>query len=59
MLGAMDAFKRLFSNDIVPLRLLRNAGLDLADRVTPVKRLFLQRALGTSGELPSLARPPV
>ena len=31
MLGAMDAFKRLFSNDIVPLRLLRNTGLDLVD----------------------------
>jgi len=57
MLGAMDVFKRLFSNDIVPLRLLRNAGLDLADRVTPVKNLFLRRALGTIGELPSLARP--
>lgn len=59
MLGAMDAFKRLFSNDIVPLRLLRNAGLELADRIAPVKRLFLQRALGTGGELPSLARPPL
>jgi 2-octaprenylphenol hydroxylase len=57
MLGAMDAFKRLFSNDVVPLRLLRNAGLDLADRITPVKNLFLRRALGIAGELPSLARP--
>jgi len=57
MLGAMDVFKRLFSNDIVPLRLLRNAGLDIADRITPVKNLFLRRALGTIGEIPSLARP--
>ncbi len=59
MLGAMDAFKRLFSNDIAPLRLLRNTGLELADRIVPVKQLFLRRALGTEGELPSLARPPV
>ncbi len=59
MLGAMDAFKRLFSNDIAPLRWLRNAGLELADRIVPVKQLFLRRALGTEGELPSLARPPV
>jgi 2-octaprenylphenol hydroxylase len=59
MLGAMDAFKRLFSNDAVPLRLLRNAGLDLVDRATPLKNLFLRRALGAGGELPSLARPPV
>ncbi len=57
MLGAMDLFKRLFSNDVVPLRLMRNAGLDLADRITPVKSLFLRRALGTTGEQPSLARP--
>lgn len=56
MLGAMDAFKRLFSNDAMPLRLMRNAGLDLADRVTPLKNLFLRRALGTVGELPSLVR---
>jgi len=57
MLGAMDAFKRVFSNDIVPLRLLRNAGLDIADRVTPLKQFFLRRALGTEGELPPLVRP--
>ncbi len=46
MLGAMDAFKRVFSNDNVPLSLVRNAGLDLADRIGPVKSLFLRRALG-------------
>lgn len=57
MLAAMDAFKRAFSTDNRPLRLLRNAGLDLADRVPPLKHLFLQRALGNLGELPELARP--
>jgi 2-octaprenylphenol hydroxylase len=57
MLAAMDAFKRVFSNDILPLRLLRNAGLGLADRITPLKELFMRRALGTLGELPPLARP--
>lgn len=60
MLGAMDIFKRVFSNDIVPLRVLRNLGLDVADRATPLKQFFLRRALGTSGHLPTLARqsPP-
>jgi 2-octaprenylphenol hydroxylase len=57
MLGAMDGFKRLFSNDLLPLRLLRNTGLDLADRIGPLKGFFLQRALGNSGELPPLAAP--
>ncbi len=56
MLGAMDVFKRLFSNEILPLRLLRNTGLNLADRITPVKNLFLRRAMGTIGEVPPLAR---
>ena len=54
----MDAFKRVFSNDIAPLRLLRNTGLDLADRFTPLKQFFLRRALGTQGELPELALSP-
>ncbi len=59
MLAAMDAFKRLFSNEIMPLRLLRNTGLSLVDRIGPVKNLFLRRALGTIGEVPALARPVV
>lgn len=57
MLAAMDTFKRVFGNDLMPLRLLRNVGLDLADRVTPLNHLFLRRALGDLGELPELARP--
>jgi 2-octaprenylphenol hydroxylase len=56
MLAAMDVFKRTFSNDFSPLRLLRNAGLDLADRVVPLKHMFLQHALGNFGELPELAQ---
>jgi 2-octaprenylphenol hydroxylase len=57
MLAAMDAFKRVFSNDLPPLRRLRGAGLNLADRLPPLKHLFLRRALGTLGALPPLARP--
>jgi 2-octaprenylphenol hydroxylase len=56
MLAAMDAFKRTFSNEIPPLRLLRNLGLTLADRSGPLKQLLVRRAMGLSGELPSLAR---
>jgi 2-octaprenylphenol hydroxylase len=55
MLGAMDLFKRLFSNEIVPLRLARNLGLSLTDRAGPVKQLIIRRAMGLTGELPSLA----
>ncbi|MCU7798775.1 MAG: UbiH/UbiF/VisC/COQ6 family ubiquinone biosynthesis hydroxylase [gamma proteobacterium symbiont of Lucinoma myriamae] len=61
MLAAMDAFKRLFSNDITLLKLLRNTGLNLADKFSPFKNLMIKRAMGHSGTglnepLPHLAR---
>ncbi|MGH8403849.1 MAG: FAD-dependent monooxygenase, partial [Gammaproteobacteria bacterium] len=56
MIIALDSFKRLFSNDIAPLRLLRNAGLRAVDRFTPLKSAFMRRAMGLNGELPPLAR---
>ncbi|MGV6826490.1 MAG: UbiH/UbiF/VisC/COQ6 family ubiquinone biosynthesis hydroxylase [bacterium] len=52
----MDGFKRFFSNDLLPLQVLRNLGLNLADRVIPVKHQFMHAALGDVGELPTLAR---
>lgn len=57
MLGAMDGFKRLFGNELTPLRLLRNLGLTLTDSAGPVKQLIMRRALGMLGEQPRLARP--
>ncbi len=62
MLAAMDGFKRLFSNDITPLKVLRNAGLGLADKIQPLKQIMIKRAMGLSGagindDLPKLARP--
>ncbi|MGH8336786.1 MAG: FAD-dependent monooxygenase, partial [Gammaproteobacteria bacterium] len=56
MIIALDSLKRLFSNDIAPLRLLRNAGLRAVDRFTPLKSAFMRRAMGLNGELPPLAR---
>ncbi|MCB1760290.1 MAG: UbiH/UbiF/VisC/COQ6 family ubiquinone biosynthesis hydroxylase [Gammaproteobacteria bacterium] len=56
MLAAMDLFKRLFSNDYRPMAQLRNLGLTLADRSGPLKRIVVQRAMGLSGERPSLAK---
>ena len=57
MLGAMDALKRLFSNDQQPLAGLRSLGLSATDRLPLLKRLFMDRALGLSKDLPPLARP--
>lgn len=56
MLAAMDGFKRLFSNDQPLLVAARNAGLAAADRLTPLKRLFMEQALGQGQDLPTLAR---
>ncbi len=56
MLGAMDVFKRLFSNNNPPLTLLRNLGLNLANASGPMKYIVIRRAMGLMGELPSLAK---
>ena len=56
MIFALDGFKRLFSNDIAGVSMLRNAGLRAVDRFTPLKHAFVRRAMGLSGDLPLLAR---
>lgn len=45
MLEAMGVFKQLFSNSTPLLRELRSSGLNLTDRLTPLKRLLMSRAL--------------
>ena len=56
MLAATDALNRLFSNDIAPIRLARDAGLAAVDAIPPLKRLFMRHAMGVVGELPRLLR---
>ncbi len=56
VMAAMDGFKRLFSNDIGPLKLLRNIGLTVADHSGPAKNMMMRRALGLSGDLPKLSK---
>jgi 2-octaprenyl-6-methoxyphenol hydroxylase len=45
-----DGLNRLFSNDITPLRLLRDLGLGLVDRMPQLKRFFIGEAAGNRGE---------
>jgi len=56
MLAATDMLNRLFSNDIAPIRLARDAGLAAVDAIPPLKRLFMRHAMGVVGELPRLLR---
>lgn len=51
-----DVFNRLFSNDIIPVRLARDYGMAAINKVTPLKNFFMSHARGTVGELPKLLR---
>lgn len=52
--GVTDGLNRLFSTDLAPLRLLRDAGLRLVDAAPPLKRAFVAAAAGRSGDVPRL-----
>ncbi len=56
MMTVMDAFYRVFSNDVLPVKFLRNLGLGLAERVLPAKNKVMRMAIGLDGNLPKLAR---
>jgi 2-octaprenyl-6-methoxyphenol hydroxylase len=44
-----DALNRLFSNESLPLRVLRDLGLGMVDRTPGLKRLFIEGASGEAG----------
>ncbi len=46
MMSAMDGFKRLFEQDSLPLRLLRNTGMRAVDRMLPLKQRLMRHAMG-------------
>jgi 2-octaprenyl-6-methoxyphenol hydroxylase len=56
MAGVTDVLNRLFSNDLAPVRLARDLGLGVVNRIAPVKKFFMRHAMGTVGELPKLMR---
>lgn len=56
MICALDGFKRLFGNANAPLSWVRNTGLCAVDHFTPLKSVFMRRAMGLSEDLPTLAR---
>lgn len=55
MMLSMDAFKRLFGAQNEPLKFARNVGLDATNSLVPVKRFFMEYAMGNRGDLPELA----
>lgn len=59
-IALLDGIQRLFQGDgEVPSR-LRRSGLELVQAARPLKRFFMERALGLKGEIPdSIRRPPL
>ena len=56
-MGAVtDGLNRLFSNDVTPVRLARDLGLGLVDRLPRLKRFFIREAAGVAGAPPRLMK---
>lgn len=53
---ATDGLNRLFSNHSDALRLVRDIGLGLVERMPALKRTFIREAAGVTGEVPKLMR---
>jgi 2-octaprenyl-6-methoxyphenol hydroxylase len=51
-----DGLNRLFSNTIPPVRLARDVGLAIVNRLPPLKRLLMRHAMGVLGNRPRLVR---
>ena len=53
---ATDGLNRLFSNDVGPVRALRDLGLAAVNRMPGAKRWFMKAAAGLAGETPRLMK---
>ncbi len=56
MAAMTDGMNRLFSNDVAPVRALRDFGLGLVDRAGPVKDFLISRAAGIDRHGPRLLK---
>jgi 2-octaprenyl-6-methoxyphenol hydroxylase len=53
---ATDGLNRLFSNESDALRIVRDVGLGIVDRIPALKAFFIREAAGLTGEVPKLLR---
>lgn len=49
-----DSLTRLFSNDIRPLKFLRDSGLGILNSIPTAKKFLMKHAIGMMGDLPKL-----
>jgi len=59
MMHVLTGFKELFTNQMFPLPVIRNLGLDITDHLPLLKHHIMQYAMGLRGDLPDTARVPV
>ncbi len=59
MAGATDGLTRLFSNDLMPVRIARRLGLRAVSNLPVAKQFFMNQAMGATGLLPSLIKDDV
>ena len=50
----MDGLNRLFSNDLAPVRLMRDIGIAAVGRIGPLRRMFMRQAAGMTPGLPKV-----
>lgn len=53
---ATDGLNKLFSNHSDVLRLMRDVGLGVVERIPALKRVFIREAAGFTGDVPKLMR---
>ncbi len=56
LIAITDGLNRLFANDLLPLRLARELGLGMVERIAPLKGFFMRHAMGLLGDLPRVMR---
>lgn len=56
MAGMTDVLNRLFSNDLPPLKAMRDLGLATVNSLPALRKTFMRHAMGQVGDLPKLMR---
>lgn len=56
LVAVTDGINRLFANDLLPVRMVREAGLAVVQRIGPLKQFFMRHAMGLVGDLPRTMR---
>lgn len=55
MQQSFTQLNRLYQTDLLPLKLLRNIGVNFVNRTTPLKRLFMEQASGKLSDAPNVS----